>query len=77
LPVDEVRRFNDVAHRRRLSVKPGLNVSLAESAGATTVFRFPGLGAVDLEYIDNWSLLARPENPRRTLPAVVAGTGAR
>src|SRR5262249_20270498 len=24
LPVDEVKRFNDVAHRRRLSVKPGL-----------------------------------------------------
>ena len=24
LPVDEVKRFNDLAHRRRLSVKPGL-----------------------------------------------------
>ena len=44
LPVDEVRRFNDLAHRRRLSVKPGLTC-LWQISGRNQDFRFQGLGA--------------------------------
>ena len=43
LPVDEVRRFDNLAHRRRLSVKPGLTC-LWQISGATN-HRFQGLGA--------------------------------
>ena len=44
LPVDEVRRFNDFSHRRRLSVKPGLTC-LWQIQRPQPDFRFQGLGA--------------------------------
>ena len=55
LPVDEVRRFNDLAHRRRLSVKPGLTC-LWQISGRNKVKDFKDWVRLDLEYIDNWSL---------------------
>ena len=33
LPVDEVRRFDNLAHRRRLSVKPGLTWGQTDELG--------------------------------------------
>ena len=55
LPVDEVKRFNDLAHRRRLSVKPGLTC-LWQISGRNNVSDFKEWVRLDLEYIDNWSL---------------------
>jgi exopolysaccharide biosynthesis polyprenyl glycosylphosphotransferase len=76
LPVDEVRRFNDLAHRRRLSVKPGLTC-LWQISGRNNVSDFKEWVRLDLEYIDNWSLWLDLKILWRTLPAVLAATGAK
>jgi exopolysaccharide biosynthesis polyprenyl glycosylphosphotransferase len=76
LPVDEVKRFNDLAHRRRLSVKPGLTC-LWQVSGRNNVCDFRDWVRLDLEYIDNWSLWLDTWILWRTLPAVLAGTGAK
>lgn len=76
LPVDEVRRFNDLAHRRRLSVKPGITC-LWQISGRNQIADFKEWVRLDLEYIDNWSLWLDLKILLRTIPAVFAGTGAR
>ncbi|MCX6912073.1 MAG: sugar transferase, partial [Verrucomicrobia bacterium] len=76
LPVDEVKRFNDLAHRRRLSVKPGLTC-LWQVSGRNNVCDFKDWVRLDLEYIDTWSLWLDIWILWRTLPAVLAGTGAK
>jgi len=75
LPVDEVRRFNDPAHRRRLSVKPGLTC-LWQVSGRNQVKDFRDWVRLDLEYIDNWSLWLDVKILCRTLPVVLTGAGA-
>jgi exopolysaccharide biosynthesis polyprenyl glycosylphosphotransferase len=76
LPVDEVKRFNDLAHRRRLSVKPGLTC-LWQISGRSQITDFKDWVRLDLEYIDRWSLWLDVEILLRTLPAVLRGTGAK
>jgi exopolysaccharide biosynthesis polyprenyl glycosylphosphotransferase len=76
LPVDEVRRFQDLAHRRRLSVKPGLTC-LWQISGRNNVSDFRDWVRLDLEYIDNWSLWLDLKILWRTIPAVLTGTGAK
>jgi exopolysaccharide biosynthesis polyprenyl glycosylphosphotransferase len=76
LPVDEVKRFNDLAHRRRLSVKPGLTC-LWQISGRNNVKDFRDWVRLDLEYIDNWSLWLDIKILFRTVPVVLAGTGAK
>jgi exopolysaccharide biosynthesis polyprenyl glycosylphosphotransferase len=76
LPVDEVKRFYDLAHRRRLSVKPGITC-LWQISGRNNVSDFKEWVRLDLEYIDNWSLWLDVTILWRTLPAVLAGTGAK
>ena len=55
LPVEEVHRFQDDAHRRRLSVLPGLTC-LWQVRGRNDIDDFDDWVRLDLEYIDNWSL---------------------
>jgi exopolysaccharide biosynthesis polyprenyl glycosylphosphotransferase len=76
LPVDEVKQFNDLAHRRRLSVKPGLTC-LWQISGRNNVTDFKEWVRLDLEYIDHWSLWLDLKILWRTLPAVLAATGAK
>ncbi len=76
LPVDEVKRFNDLAHRRRLSVKPGLTC-LWQISGRNNVKDFKDWVRLDLEYIDNWSLWLDFKILCRTVPVVLTGHGAR
>lgn len=76
LPVDEVKRFNDLAHRRRLSVKPGLTC-LWQISGRNRIAEFRDWVRLDLEYIDNWSLWLDLKILLRTIPVVLAGTGAK
>jgi exopolysaccharide biosynthesis polyprenyl glycosylphosphotransferase len=76
LPVDEVKRFYDLAHRRRLSVKPGITC-LWQISGRNNVSDFKEWVRLDLEYIDNWSLWLDVTILWRTVPAVLAGTGAK
>lgn len=76
LPVYEVEKFDDPAHRRRLSVKPGLTC-LWQVRGRNEVKDFRDWVRLDLEYIDNWSLWLDLKILVRTIPVVLAGTGAR
>ena len=76
LPVDEVQRFNDLAHRRRLSVKPGLTC-LWQVRGRNNVSDFKDWVRLDLEYIDNWSLWLDLKILWWTVPIVLTGAGAK
>jgi exopolysaccharide biosynthesis polyprenyl glycosylphosphotransferase len=76
LPVDEVANIADAAHRRRLSVNPGLTC-LWQISGRNEIRDFDRWVALDLEYIDNWSLWLDIKILLRTIPAVLLGSGAR
>jgi exopolysaccharide biosynthesis polyprenyl glycosylphosphotransferase len=76
LPVDEVKRFSDLAHRRRLSVKPGLTC-LWQIKGRNQIADFKEWVRLDLEYIDNWSIWLDVKILLLTPPAVLRGTGAK
>ncbi|HAV62942.1 MAG TPA: exopolysaccharide biosynthesis polyprenyl glycosylphosphotransferase, partial [Verrucomicrobiales bacterium] len=76
LPVDEVDRFDDRAHRRRLSVKPGLTC-LWQGSGRNNVKDFREWVRLDLEYIDNWTIWLDLKILARTIPVVLTGAGAR
>jgi lipopolysaccharide/colanic/teichoic acid biosynthesis glycosyltransferase len=76
LPVDEVKRFDDFAHRRRLSVKPGLTC-LWQVNGRNTISDFKEWVRLDLFYIDNWSFWLDLQILAKTVPAVLRGTGAK
>ena len=76
LPVDEIRRINDPAHRRRLSVKPGLTC-LWQISGRNDVKSFKEWVRLDLEYIDNWSLWLDVKILLKTIPVVLTGAGAK
>lgn len=76
LPIDEVNRFDELAHRRRLSVKPGLTC-LWQINGRNTITDFKEWVRLDLQYIDNWSFWLDLQILLRTVPAVLRGTGAK
>jgi exopolysaccharide biosynthesis polyprenyl glycosylphosphotransferase len=76
LPVDEVKRFDDLAHRRRLSVKPGLTC-LWQISGRNNVTDFKDWVRLDLQYIDNWSIWLDLKILCRTIPVVLFGVGAK
>jgi exopolysaccharide biosynthesis polyprenyl glycosylphosphotransferase len=76
LPVDEVRRFDNLAHRRRLSVKPGLTC-LWQISGRNQISDFKDWVRLDLEYIDNWTIWLDLKILFLTIPVVLRGTGAR
>lgn len=76
LPVSEVKRFDDPAHRRRLSVKPGLTC-LWQIRGRSDLRDFKEWVRLDLEYIDNWSLGLDLKILLLTVPVVLRGQGAK
>ncbi len=76
LPVSEVQRFDDPAHRRRLSVKPGLTC-LWQISGRSQLRDFREWVRLDLEYIDNWSLTLDLKILLQTVPVVLSGAGAK
>lgn len=75
LPVYEIQRIEKHAQRRRLSVKPGLTC-LWQVTGRNGIKNFEEWVALDLQYIDNWSLWLDAKILFQTLPAVLRGTGA-
>ncbi|MDD2763921.1 MAG: sugar transferase [Opitutaceae bacterium] len=76
LPVEEVHRFEDDAHRRRLSVLPGLTC-LWQVSGRNEIDDFAEWVRLDLEYIDHWSLWLDCKILLATVPAVLLGRGGR
>ena len=76
LPLYEVEAFCEISHRRRLSVKPGITCEW-QAGGRNNVTNFGDWVAMDLRYIDNWSLLLDCQILLRTIPAVLFGKGAK
>jgi exopolysaccharide biosynthesis polyprenyl glycosylphosphotransferase len=76
LPVSEVKKFSDDAHRRRLSVRPGLTC-LWQIRGRNDISDFEEWVRLDLAYIDQWSLWLDLKIMLATVPVVVFGKGAR
>lgn len=72
---EEVARY-DRWQRRRLSMKPGLT-GLWQVSGRSDIPDFDEWMALDLAYIDNWSLGLDLKILARTIPAVLKGEGAR
>ncbi|MBP1594728.1 MAG: Undecaprenyl-phosphate galactose phosphotransferase [Acidobacteria bacterium] len=71
---DEVREYSRW-QRRRLSVKPGITC-LWQVSGRNEI-DFHEWMRLDLQYIDNWSLLLDVKILLRTFPIVLMGKGAR
>ena len=76
LPVYEVKEFEKSEHRRRLSVKPGITCTW-QAGGRNTITDWEDWVKMDLEYIDNWSLLLDVKLLLMTVPAVLFGKGAK
>ncbi len=76
LPVYEVEQFETTAHRRRLSMRPGLTC-LWQVRGRNSVTNFDDWVRMDLEYIDHWSLALDLWILLRTVPVVLFGLGAK
>ena len=72
-PVDDFERY-DIEHLRRLDVKPGLT-----GLWQVTARRDPSFDtnmALDLEYIENWSLWLDLKIALKTFPAVLRAEGS-
>jgi exopolysaccharide biosynthesis polyprenyl glycosylphosphotransferase len=76
LPLYEVEKFESPGQRRRLSMKPGLTC-LWQISGRNEVKSFDQWVKLDLDYIDNWSLLLDLKILLKTVPVVLVGSGAR
>jgi exopolysaccharide biosynthesis polyprenyl glycosylphosphotransferase len=71
---DEVRQYQRW-QRRRLSVRPGITCTW-QISGRSDI-SFERWMKLDLEYIDNWSLLGDLQIFAKTIPAVLSARGAR
>lgn len=76
LPVYEAARFDDDAHRRRQSMRPGLTC-LWQIGGRNDIDDFEEWVRLDLAYIDQWSLWLDARILFATVPVVIFGTGGR
>ena len=76
LPLYEVAAFSQIAHRRRLSVKPGITCEW-QAGGRNEISSFDEWVELDLHYIDNWSLWLDFSILLKTIPAVLFGKGAK
>lgn len=61
--------------RRKLSIKPGITC-LWQVNGRNHINKFDDWVKLDLEYIDNWSLLMDLKILLKTIPSVILGKGA-
>ena len=76
LPTYEVEKIEKSEQRRRMSVKPGVTC-LWQAGGRNKITSFEEWVALDLEYIDNWSLWLDMKIILKTIPAVVFRKGAK
>ena len=73
LPLRDVRRIDQRAHKRRFSVKPGITCLWQVNGRAP---EFENWVKSEMEYIDNWSLGLDVKILLKTIPAVLSGRGA-
>ena len=71
---DELAKY-ERWHRRRLSMKPGVT-GLWQVSGRNEIADFDEWMALDLAYIDNWSLWLDLKIFLKTIPHVLRGRGA-
>lgn len=76
LPVYETAAFTSDAHRRRLSVLPGVT-GYWQIAGRSNIREFERLVELDMHYIDNWSMWLDVKLLLKTVPAVLFARGAK
>lgn len=74
MPLRDADRLSEDWQRRRFSVRPGL--TCLWQAGGRHSIPFDDWMRLDLDYIDNWSLLLDLKILLRTVPAVWSGAGA-
>ena len=74
LPMRDVSRFSEPALMRRFCVYPGITC-LWQVSGRSKV-GFDRWIALDLQYIDEWSLTLDLKILLMTIPAVIKGVGA-
>jgi exopolysaccharide biosynthesis polyprenyl glycosylphosphotransferase len=74
LPVRDYNGFGEDWHRRRFSVRPGITC-LWQVNGRSNI-SFEKWMKLDMEYIDNWSLMLDLKIVIKTIPAVFRGSGA-
>ncbi len=75
-PLPEEVSLYERKQRRRLSMRPGLTCTWQVS-GRNDIPDFDSWAALDLAYIDNWSLKNDLRLLMKTIPAVLSGSGAR
>lgn len=76
LPLYEVDQFEQMEHRRRLSVRPGITCTW-QAGGRNSITKFDDWVKLDLDYIDNWSFWLDIKILVRTIPAVLFSRGAK
>ncbi|HMI58208.1 MAG TPA: sugar transferase, partial [Gemmatimonadaceae bacterium] len=74
MSVRDVSRFSEATLMRRFSVLPGMT-GLWQVSGRSSL-TFTDWIALDLKYIDNWSLMEDLRILLITVPVVVRGRGA-
>lgn len=74
LPLRDYNGFSADWHRRRFSVKPGITC-LWQITGRSSI-GFEQWMALDMDYIDRWSVWLDLEILIKTVPAVIRGSGA-
>ncbi len=73
LPVRDYRGFTEDWHRRRFSVRPG--ITCLWQVGGRNSITFERWMELDMQYIDQWSLLLDFKILLKTIPAVLKGSG--
>ena len=76
LPVHEIEAIENSAHRRRLSMKPGLTC-IWQITGRSNITDFDEWVKLDTRYIDEWSIWGDVLILLKTIPAVLLRKGAK
>ena len=76
LPLHEIEAIENSAHRRRLSMKPGITC-LWQISGRSDITDFDEWVKLDVDYIDRWSIWEDFRILFKTIPAVIFSKGAR
>ena len=76
LPLHEIDAIVNSAHRRRLSMKPGITC-LWQIGGRSDITDFDQWVKLDVAYIDKWSIWEDVKILFKTIPAVLFSKGAR
>ena len=76
LPLHEIEAIAKSAHRRRLSMKPGITC-IWQISGRSDITDFDEWVKLDVEYIDRWSIWEDLRILFKTIPAVLFSKGAR